>query len=878
MASLSIRHRSSTSASKPQVPSKAAEALRGLLENVASQCLRSGGEPYPLIPKVIALLAQTKRHVASTGTPNVYQDDFRRFRGFQGLLDVLRAFSGYYDPRKRSYKDMESFFSLLEAVLNTLAMVLREHPGNKRYFQHQVAGGGWETLEQVLAGVGLGGAETQSWTYCQLFGKLFAFALDDEKIDRVCRSTSELLVRDKDGGNGDDFEHISKDEIDEFEDIENRTLEERVGLAVGQITVVEFPEPLRTVVGFWESIPRSRSSTPDHSSLLVLETLAQVTRVSVFNQAALHSTGALTRFIRRIFRVGEQDLTTEEAEKALKICKMLVQGGINDPADTQYLLSNRSPEAMEFCLELATKFRSPPTFHFDLSLRGFCSVELSNLGRTFPPQAAPGYTFTSWIKVEKFDPKSHTTIFGVYDSTQTCFLLVYLEMDTRNFILQTSVTSSKPSVRFKSVEFKENTWYHIALVHRRPKAISASKASLYVNGEFMEQLRCSYPSSPPFSNGSTESFASFTSNNSKPSPVQTFIGTPRDLTNQVGRGVVNSRWSMASAHLIEDVLSDDFVAVHHALGPRYQGNFQDSLGSFQTYRASAALGLRDEARSTGKDQSSDIVRAIRGKASNLLPESKILLSILPTAIFPPDVTFHDSSLLRSLPRIPLQLLYRAAHSREYPIAVNAAVPFIPDSLQRVSGMAFLIGGPTVVLPSYLDTNLWRLGGFTAISLKLIERASTADETVQAAEILFQSIQNSWRNSDAMERDCGYGILGMLLRLKLGFSSGSASESTNIRLQLSTSERDSLGLRLLSLILGFVGYNHLRSDESYIINQLAYRILLIDLDIWRRMSPRIQEVYYKQFNVFVVQSKHAVFNGRRLQRMRMGSSHPTLFGN
>ena len=219
----------------------------------------------------------------------------------------------------------------------------------------------------------------------------------------------------------------------------------------------------------------------------------------------------LSRLLRLLF---DQDSVLSEVErtKALPLCRSLMQLGVDQLADAQFLLNRRDPATSEFCLDMTDKYAGPPFIQFDLSLHGHSSVELPNLGRSFPPQAAPGYTFTGWIRIDKFDPGSHTTLFGVFDSTQTCFLLAYLEKDTKNFILQTSVTSSRPSVRFKSVAFQEHQWYHIALVHRRPKTMVASKASLYVNGEFAEQIRAAYPNPPPPSNSSTESFVSFSSN------------------------------------------------------------------------------------------------------------------------------------------------------------------------------------------------------------------------------------------------------------------------------------------------------------------------------------------------------------------------------
>lgn len=396
--------------------------------------------------------------------------------------------------------------------------------------------------------------------------------------------------------------------------------------------------------------------------------------------------------------------------------------------------------------------------------------------------------------------------------------------------------------------------------------MTASKASLYVNGEFAEQIRCNYPLTPPLSNDHNESFASFNSNHHKTNPVQAFLGTPLDLSGKVGPGRVLSRWSLASAHLFEDVLSDDYLAVHYGLGPRYQGNYQDSLGGFQTYEASATLGLRNEITHPGKDENSDILRAVREKASTLLPESKVMLSILPSATFPDNVQYLDTGLLRSLPRISTRNLFRMSSQEGAPLAINCAVPSLPDALFRAQGMASFRGTPIVAVPSYLDENLWRLAGFTPLALKLLERASTVDETVRAIEIMIHCIRKSWRNSEAMERDNGYGILGMLLRFKVGYGTQIAGEPAASRLLISNEDRDSLLFRILSLILGFVGYNHAEPIESFIVNPLAYRILLIDLDIWRKSAPRIQELYYKQFLTFAVNSKHHEFNSRRLTRM------------
>jgi hypothetical protein len=236
----------------------------------------------------------------------------------------------------------------------------------------------------------------------------------------------------------------------------------------------------------------------------------------------------------------------------------------------------------------------------------------------------------------------------------------------------------------------------------------------------------------------------------------------------------------------------------------------------------------------------------------------------------------DSLLFRSLSRNAASSLLHATVKSGTAVAVNGAVPCINEALVRLNGVSLLTGDPVVATPYYFDDNLWRLAGFTPLGLKLVERSSTAEELIRSVELMFHCISNSWRNSEAMERDNGYAILSMVLRAKLGYSvPGSESQSQAWRLALSNEARDRLSLQLLTLVLHFVGYKHADPIESFIINPLAYRVLLIDPDTWRRSSPAVQELYYKQFVTFAVQSKHHQFNSRRLLRMRKFSRHRSL---
>ncbi|RDL41449.1 BEACH protein [Venustampulla echinocandica] len=886
MSTRARRHRSSTVASSPPETTKATAELQLLLDDLSNTLCISQEPPagaYPDLPVLIDQVQSIRQYLIASAAPSRANDDFRRLNGFQVLLDTLRAFSGFYHPTNRELKEKAQLFDLLGAILGVLAQTFREHYGNRRYFQRRVEGGGWAALEQTIASIGIGGSESDIWAEGQLFGRLLAFALDDKRFEILCQSAAELHTSAKQPGSpirnkGADYFGRSAEQIkgtsssgcEAKDEAALALLASNLQGIVQERALLYNADVVPIIIDFWKTIPRVPGTSVNPAALVVILSLTRIASVSSHNLLALHSTGIVSTLLPLAFD-SDSPLAAPERRSVERLCSSLMSLGVSTLSDAQYLVGSKSSTAADFLLQSLKESHKPAYLQFDLSLNGYASVELPTLGRSFPPSNAAGYTFAAWIHVDHFDPNSHTTVFGAFDSTQTCFVLAYLEKDTHNFILQTSVTSSRPSVRFKSTTFVEQRWYHIAIVHRRPKTMTSSKAALYVDGEFVEQVKCQYPAQPPPSSTSNDTFASFTTAAAKTNPVQAFIGTPQDLSTRLGPGVVFSRWSLASAHLFEDVLSDDLVAVYFRLGPRYNGNFQDCLGSFQTYEASAALGMRNELMHPGKDEKSDIISAIREKASNLVPESRILLSILPSAVLVDGThhPLHESQLLRGLNRTASNNLFQLTHNTGTSLAINAAVPSINEALVRSQGAAVLTGDPVIVVPQSLDHTLWRLGGLAGIALKLVEDATTKEGIVRAVDILFESIKGSWRNSEAMERENGYAILGALLRGKLG--AGTVISSRGGRIDpspMTTDDREQLGFQLLSLVLDFVGYNHEKPEESFIINPLAYRILLVDFDMWRKTAPITQKLYYKQFITFGVNSKFHQFNSRRLFRMRV----------
>jgi len=895
MSALSYRQRSTTATSIPPPITESASALKVALEELSSTLRSSSDSQSSILSSLTARLQAVRQCLINAPESVRGKETFRHLHGFSIVLDTLRAASGYYHPTKKTQTEKEKLFELLGDTLGLLSDVFRNHHGNRRYFKKRVEGGGWVALEQAIASIGFGGNDPDAWSENQLFGSLLAFAVDEEKLRSLCQDVQhhqgpkDSKTANQDSKNRKKTDTRSSDSgtnnppakhTDSFGDRRKGGFMDETDLATlmkrniqalfGTNTLLVNKDICPTIVGFWKTLPRGRPLSNAPAALTVILTLWRVSLLSKFNLLALHSTGILSTLLQLAFG-DEFHLAPYERETVELLCTSLTSLGMSSLNDARNLLLSKSSRATDFFLQTIKFSQSPAHIHFDLSLNGFASIELPTLERSFPPSSSlSGYTFTAWIHIDQFDANAHTTIFGAFDSSQTCFVLAYLERDTHNFILQTSVTSSRPSVRFKSTVFKEKRWYHIAIVHRRPRTITSSKAALYVDGEFAEQVKCQYPASAPPVNSSTDSLASFASStSSKTNPVQAFLGTPQDLSTQLGQGMVLSRWSLASAYLFEDALSDDLLAVHYRLGPRYNGNFQDCLGSFQTYEASAGLGMRNELMHPGKDEKSDILTAIRERASTLMPESHVLLSIFPSAVLGDETRGEGEpvQLIRGLSRSASSNLFQLTRNGTS-VAVNAAVPSINEALNRANGTAVLTGDPVVIVPQSLDDGMWRLGGCVAPCLKLVADATARDEIVRGIEILFEAVKGNWRNSEAMERENGYAILGAMIRGKVGAgplitTNTPKSDASSLK----SSEREKLSFELLSLVLGFVGYNHESPEDSVINNPLAYRILLVDFDMWRKTAILTQRLYYKQFVTFGVSSKYHAFNGRRLLRMR-----------
>ena len=790
------------------------------------------------------------------------KDSFRQLNGFSVLLESLEQFTIFQKDAKLQQDRNLDEIKVVDVLFSVLTAALTEHRGNQRFFRTRVDGGGWESLREKL---GLIIRASNAIDRCEMskriFGCLLACAVDDESV----KALFHLVAREK----STDLQPIEPDTHSTDEDIARH---DTLRKSLGNRPLLQHPEALVVIFKLWMGMQDASDDTGHSDSIPFCEirsVIQYIAQSCTHNLISLHGTSFLSDLLPSLLRPQSEPSLLAQFQD---LSALLLDLGITRLEDAAFLYRNArlSPSIAELLFRALRA--SPPSsfFHFDLSLCGFSSIELPDIGRSFPPVApSNGYTLSLWLYIVQFDSSAHTTLFGAFDSSQACFVLVYLEKDSHNLILQTSITSSRPSVRFKAVSFGERRWYHISIVHRRPKTTSSSRASLFVDGNFIEQVKSNYPLAPPSIKSQPE-----TSNSSAPhrrsNAVQAFLGTPQDLASRLGQGVDLNQWRLASAHLFGDTLSDDLIAVHYELGLRYYGNYQDCLGSFNTYQAAASLKLRHDNLHAGRDQGSDIISAMETGASELLPESKIILALSPYNVLGEDdlESINGAELSGALSKAAARTLKGLSRNGRNALVINGAVPFLNEALINPYGFAVLTGGPDVLVTQQLDDAAWRVGGCTAVLLDILENSNNEASIVRALECVFESVRDNWRNSEAIERDNGFAILGNILanKLETQYSIGNGNGTSSTPDEGNFESLAQFPLRILSVLLKFLGYRADKPEDSVLNNPLAYRVLLVDSDFWRTTPDPVQKLYYDQFSTFGVRSKYRHFNLKRLARM------------
>ena len=818
-------------------------------------------EPTDVIEKKLAASHAVRQILLDqTGT----KDAFRQLNGFEALLELLDSIGW---PSKDS---QSSWLHLLRVVFSVLAAALGDHKGNGSYFRERIAGGGWRSLYlklNALQHTSLRfGNEASSWLEKHVLGCLFACAIDDE-------TALELFNESQPKAGAEQI--ASKDAPSQAENTQNSvtartgsTSASRPGLerVLGASPSLQNPDAIIVAFSLWLDWRDTAEAPKTADNASVVQALLHLAQARTHNLTALHRTSLLSILLSSIV---DHKSEIGHMIQIRELAALLLTLGITKLDDARLLYSHArsSLSVAELLLHALQCSRLPSYFHFDLSIYGYSSIELPHLGVSFPPTGASnGYTLSLWFQITNFDSNAHTTLFGAFDSSQTCFVLVYLEKDSRSLIFQTSVKSSRPSVRFKSIAFREGRWYHVVIVHQKPKTTASSRVSLFVNGSFVEQIKANYPMISPVATNKADN-TDADPINLKHNPVQTFVGTPQDLASRLGKGVISTEWRLASVHVFSDILSDDLIAVHYELGPRYFGNYQDCLGSFNTYQAAASLKLRNDSLYPSKEQKSDIIRAMETGGSELLPESKVILGLSPAYIFSANVVntpeqLHGARWISKAATKSLRHLNAKGHDS---LVINSAVPAVNQALSHSHGHAVLTGDPVYLASCPLDSAAWQLGGCTAVVLSLLDTATNDDAILCALNCIFEVIRDNWRCSEAMEREHGFTVLSNLIAQKIDRRGRSVEGAAKD--PVDQDSKAGFALKVLMVVLKFLGFRTDKAEHSVLNNPLAYRVLVVDADYWRSMPLTVQTLYYEQFAVFGSHSKYRTFNAKRLAKMR-----------
>ncbi|KAL8870746.1 MAG: hypothetical protein Q9174_003275, partial [Haloplaca sp. 1 TL-2023] len=780
------------------------------------------------------------------------KDCFRNLNGFETLVNALYFLVDLFTGNSAPVALPQNWHHLLRLVFSILASSLEDHRGNQKYFRDRIPNGGWESLHQALEKLqspSLEDKDREETTRASdqhVFDCLFACSINDETI--LGLFGTEVSQR------------VEKQTDQEISNASGITDSEHLRQKLGITARLQTPEALNVAFSLWQHWQNGTCLPSRPHGIFLVQAVSQLATQSTHNLLALHGTDLLSNLLSYL---ANAKVPSEYTETIVGLVRLLLSLGITklDDAFALYTNPSQSSAIARILLPALQSAHAPSYFHFDLSIAGYSSLELPDLGASFPPSTPhSGYTVSLWFQVWKYDSNAHTTLFGAFDSTQTCFVLVYLEKDSHQLIFQTSVTSSRPSVRFKSVSFREGRWYHIALAHRRPSTTHSSRVSLFVNGNFAEQVKSNYPLSSPVAKGKADSGDDL-SERTKRHAIQAFVGTPQDLASQLGQGLVSCQWRLASANVFNDVLSDDLIAVHYELGPRYYGNYQDCLGSFNTYQAAASLKIRNDTLHAGKSRQSDIIHAMETGASELLPEKKVLLALHPANVLKTDEfsTLDAATVPRYISKTATKAARNLAHKGHVSVIVNGSVAAISEAFNQRRGLAVQTGNPASIRMQSLDDAAWRIGGCTAIILNIFDRAANGEASIRALECVFESLRDNWRCSEAMERDNGFAVLMGLIARKI---------QDNMEQEMEDEAKADFAIKVLNVVLKFLGFRRDKPEHSVLNNPLAYRVLLVDADIWRTMPLSVQNLYYEQFDIFGLQSRHHVFNAKRLSKMRI----------
>jgi hypothetical protein len=631
-------------------------------------------------------------------TPSI-RNSFRSLGGYVTLISVLVSLENVYNeigsadglttsegvPIEKTSVDR-----LIEVVLDVLRQSMTGLRANSRYFAKNI---GYGSLENAIRMTGI---LQDHGSPHKLFSILIAFATEHDVFRNIFVPSD--TKNDKPTDTSSNAAESSSDSIDK-----------RLKSASLRISNADM---LLSVLNLQKDI-----GTNHELSMQIFTAILALSCGNRHNQILLSRNGTMLHLLERLYPkpstidlsdvFEEHALTETERQLLMRLLQRLVAIGMpyaelrylfetfEDQSSNAISLAQNNRVSLLDILQCSIENSRWPNFiHLDLSTGSNSAISLDHTS-AFPP--ASGYTLLFWIHIEKQTNVSKLDILSVIQNGENK-LIITIDGQTQH--LQVEIQGRKQLMGFNTFQFQPGYWYHIALVHNRSRlGLTSSTMALYVNGSFLEQIRCPYS----LSSGSPPSRLVFGN-----------LATDK-LTDEKR----NTVWDLGPCYILEDVLDSDIVNLFFNIGARYTALFQDSLKQFQSYETSTALFLKlrtlSKASSKGDSSHSAFLEAMRGIGSTILPENKIVVALFAANTISDDIQGRIYPCNEGIQR------FFASHNLIGDVTLNAAIPKINRALQVKGGLAQLMGSPLVVRPASVDDVLWKIGGFATV-LKLVEIA------------------------------------------------------------------------------------------------------------------------------------------------------------
>ncbi|KAJ3119166.1 hypothetical protein HK098_005710, partial [Nowakowskiella sp. JEL0407] len=706
---------------------------------------------------------------------------------------------------EKNVSDLANGF--LVAWFELLIAAIKDHEPSRRFLSEQI---GYIALEDSIRLTGI----LSKPEGILVFGGFFALAFEDPGILEVF---SSLLGETNDRGKC--FIVLTKVE------------ENRIANYVCQSTsILQNTKVVMTVLRLLTYVNETSIEIPR----FILEIILGVAVANKHNQVKLNGVGFLRLAFDWLFgnekcwfirQLNGKD-STQPHESVLKceellkmILKRIIENG-TPYSELRYLFSNGKsktdfnqvtalqPFAAEMILHSLRFGRYPSYIHFDHNMNDICCLLMDNFGRLFPP--ANGYSLLFWVRVQKFDTNFEIPLLGIMDEEDHVRLLVILENGTSRRI---RIQTFKSTVVLDKFTLNEDQWYHIVIVHQKPR-LSSSGLDLYINGKLIQHLKLGYLGHP----GSVNR-------------VRSFCGLPPDMKRPEKSAAI---WNLGSAYMLEEVLldSEDVNSIFQ-VGVEYTANFQGSLDKYVTRETTIVKSSPNDVfdkreNSTGLiNPLAVLISQIKLTHNLVFPEEKLLFAI--------TADNYIERFIRTRTHEMNVISANAANLIGIKGFFNSANPHISPDPTLLPSVVQVRGDLVVINPQRMNDGIWKLGG-CAILLKLIEKSETKESLYDSFCIFVESVRLNWRNLDEMERGRYYEIVSYIIKCK----------------------RDLLSTDVIDVVGELVGHKLSRSHESIISNLSAYKQIYLDMELWR-LPADLQDAYIRHSTNFLINSSMKSYN-------------------